>query len=81
MTFPHIDKAQIGRYYTGVLFATTLLMAGSMFASLVGLWKLRLLAPDLTLQVIGLGIMGGVGFLATVVNLWRLRRKLRSSNL
>jgi hypothetical protein len=79
MISPHTDKAQIGRYYTGVLFATTLIMAATMFSSLAGLWKLSLIEPDLKLRVIGFGTMGAVGYLGTVINLWRLRRKLRHS--
>jgi MFS superfamily sulfate permease-like transporter len=78
MTSLHTDSAQVGRYYTGVLFATTLIMAGAMFASLLGLWRLGLIEPDLKLRSVGLGIMGGIGYLATVVNLFRLRRKLRT---
>lgn len=72
----HTEKAQIARYYTGVLFSTTLIMAVTMFVSLLGLWKLILIEPDLKLRVIGFGTMGGIGYLATIVNLWRLRRKL-----
>jgi hypothetical protein len=79
MILPRTEKTQTGRYYTGVLFATTLIMAGTMFSSFIGLWRLSVIEPDLKLQVIGFGSMGAIGYLATLINLWRLRRKLRDS--
>jgi hypothetical protein len=76
MISSHTETTHIARYYTGVLFATTLIMAVAMVVSLLGLWKLILIQPDLKLRVIGFGTMGGIGYVATVVNLWHLRRKL-----
>jgi hypothetical protein len=76
MISSYTDKTQVGRYYTGALFATTLIMTVTMVTSLLGLWKLSIIEPDLKLRVIGFGMMGVTAYLATILNLWRLRRKL-----
>jgi uncharacterized membrane-anchored protein len=77
MTWQHIDNNV--RHQIGVLFATTLIVAGVALASLVGLWRVSscsLCVADLRPRVIALGAMGVISYLATVINLLRLKRIL-----
>jgi len=76
MTWSPTEIAKIVRYYTGVVFAMLILMAGVIATSLIGFWRTAPCYSDIKPRVVGLAILGTISSLAAVVNLFRLRHKL-----
>jgi hypothetical protein len=81
MTSPLIDTSQPIQRDMGKLFATSLLMAFAILLGLLWLWKLRPCAPDVLFPALYVGVMGAVGFIGTLILLFRLRRKLRRQRI
>jgi hypothetical protein len=59
------------------LFSSCSMMMVAFLLSLAWLWKLRIVAPDVKIVVVYLGMFGIFGYLGTLLLLFRLRRKMR----
>jgi predicted benzoate:H+ symporter BenE len=71
-----IEKDGVVRYYVGVLVAMMTMIAGLLAACLIGLWRtIPCSEADMKYKVIGCGILGTIGYLAGMVNLYRLRHR------
>ena len=76
MTLQPIEKDAVVRYYVGVLVAMVTMLAGLLAACLIGLWRtLPCSEADMKYKIIGCGFLGITGYLAGMVNLYRLRQK------
>ena len=76
---PILRSAQHKRYI-GILFATTLGSALAMVGMAVVLWRTSEARSSARVAVVLFGVAGAVHYLATFVNLRRLR-KMSSENL
>ncbi len=76
MTLQPIEKDAVVRYYVGVLVAMVTMLAGLLAACLIGLWRtLPCSEADMKYKIIGCGFLGTIGYLACMVNLYRLRQR------
>jgi hypothetical protein len=64
---------------TGLILATVLGMALADVGAVLTLWRVHSYAgPDPKLAAVAFGFLGLVSLLATLINLFRLRRELRA---
>ena len=67
---------------TGVLFATISGMTLAEIGAVVTLWRVHSYAgPDPKLAALAFGFLGLINLLATLANLFRLRRELQADSL
>jgi hypothetical protein len=64
----------------GILFATSLGMALAIIGVFALLWQIRPHFLGVELGVAAFGLLGALNYAATVVQLLRLRRDLKSTN-